>query len=161
MRSAVASIRFVGAISSPSVRHDGYSRGCRNQNSSFRELMAKSRLSPVDETVDAWGSRYASCLLRSQNVASARCRATAPMVCLPLIRPIGLTPPAAGIRDAVHQRAAPAPPCLRSAAAHAYERHLREILSKYVNYYNGTRTHLSLSKDAPEPSADSSTPSSI
>src|SRR5437879_10563260 len=31
------------------------------------------------------------------------------------------------------------------------ERHLREIPSKYVNYYNGTRTHLSLSKDAPEP----------
>jgi len=31
------------------------------------------------------------------------------------------------------------------------ERHLREILSKYVDYYNGTRTHLSLSKDAPEP----------
>jgi len=31
------------------------------------------------------------------------------------------------------------------------ERHLREILSKYVNYYNETRTHLSLSKDAPEP----------
>ena len=30
------------------------------------------------------------------------------------------------------------------------ERHLREILSKYGNYYNGTRTHLSLSKDAPE-----------
>jgi putative transposase len=30
------------------------------------------------------------------------------------------------------------------------ERHLREILSKYVDYYNGTRTHLSLSKDAPE-----------
>src|SRR5438128_8815820 len=26
------------------------------------------------------------------------------------------------------------------------ERHLREILSKYVDYYNGTRTHLSLSK---------------
>jgi len=25
------------------------------------------------------------------------------------------------------------------------ERHLREILSKYVDYYNGTRTHLSLS----------------
>jgi len=24
------------------------------------------------------------------------------------------------------------------------ERHLREILSKYVDYYNGTRTHLSL-----------------
>src|SRR4029453_11848352 len=35
MRPAVASIRFVGAISSPSVRHDGYSRGCRNQNSSL------------------------------------------------------------------------------------------------------------------------------
>ena len=31
------------------------------------------------------------------------------------------------------------------------ERHLREILSKYVDYYNGTRTHLSLSKDAPKP----------
>jgi hypothetical protein len=76
---AVASIRFVGAISSPSGRHDGYSRGCRNQNSSFRELMAKSRLSPVDETADDWGSRYVSCLLRSQYVASARCRATAPM----------------------------------------------------------------------------------
>jgi len=41
------------------------------------------------------------------------------MLCLPLIRPIGLTPPAAGIRDAVHQRAAPSPPCLRSAAAHS------------------------------------------
>ena len=31
------------------------------------------------------------------------------------------------------------------------EGHLREILSKYVDYYNGTRTHLSLSKDAPKP----------
>src|SRR5438552_4863061 len=31
------------------------------------------------------------------------------------------------------------------------ERHLLGILSKYVNYYNGTRTHLSLAKDAPEP----------
>jgi len=31
------------------------------------------------------------------------------------------------------------------------ERHLREILSKYVDYYNGTRTHLSLAKDAPTP----------
>jgi transposase InsO family protein len=30
------------------------------------------------------------------------------------------------------------------------ERHLREILSKYVDYYNRTRTHLSLTKDAPE-----------
>jgi putative transposase len=29
------------------------------------------------------------------------------------------------------------------------ERHLQGILSKYVNYYNGTRTHLSLAKDAP------------
>jgi hypothetical protein len=78
MLSSGASIRFVGAISSPSERHDGYSGGCRNQNSSFRELMAKSRLSPVDETADDWGSRYGSCLLRSQYVASARCRATAP-----------------------------------------------------------------------------------
>src|SRR5262245_21637632 len=31
------------------------------------------------------------------------------------------------------------------------ERHLREILAKYVDYYNGTPTHLSLVKDAPEP----------
>jgi putative transposase len=31
------------------------------------------------------------------------------------------------------------------------ERHLREILSKYVDYYNRTRTHLSLTKDPPEP----------
>jgi len=31
------------------------------------------------------------------------------------------------------------------------ERHLRGILSKYVDYYNGTRPHLSLAKDAPEP----------
>jgi putative transposase len=31
------------------------------------------------------------------------------------------------------------------------ERHLRLILSKYVDYYNDTRTHLSLAKDAPEP----------
>jgi transposase InsO family protein len=30
------------------------------------------------------------------------------------------------------------------------ERHLLGILSKYVDYYNGTRTHLSLAKDAPE-----------
>jgi len=31
------------------------------------------------------------------------------------------------------------------------ERHLRQILSKYIDYYNETRTHLSLSKDAPKP----------
>jgi transposase InsO family protein len=31
------------------------------------------------------------------------------------------------------------------------ERHLLGTLSKYVGYYNGTRTHLSLAKDAPEP----------
>jgi hypothetical protein len=31
------------------------------------------------------------------------------------------------------------------------KRHLREILSKYVDYYNGTRTHLSLSKGASKP----------
>lgn len=31
------------------------------------------------------------------------------------------------------------------------EGHLLGILSKYVDYYNGTRTHLSLAKDAPEP----------
>jgi len=29
--------------------------------------------------------------------------------------------------------------------------HLLGILSKYADYYNGTRTHLSLGKDAPEP----------
>jgi putative transposase len=31
------------------------------------------------------------------------------------------------------------------------ERHLRAILAKYVDYYNRSRTHLSLTKDAPEP----------
>jgi transposase InsO family protein len=31
------------------------------------------------------------------------------------------------------------------------ERHLLRILSKYLDYYNRTRTHLSLAKDAPEP----------
>src|SRR5205823_13534542 len=31
------------------------------------------------------------------------------------------------------------------------ERHLLGILSEYVDYYNGTRIHLSLVKDAPEP----------
>jgi transposase InsO family protein len=30
------------------------------------------------------------------------------------------------------------------------ERHLRRILSTYVDYYNRTRTHLALTKDAPE-----------
>jgi len=29
------------------------------------------------------------------------------------------------------------------------ERHLRHVLLSYMDYYNGTRTHLSLSKDAP------------
>jgi putative transposase len=31
------------------------------------------------------------------------------------------------------------------------ERHLRCVLSSYVDYYQGTRTHLSLDKDCPEP----------
>jgi transposase InsO family protein len=31
------------------------------------------------------------------------------------------------------------------------ERHLLRILAKYVEYYNETRTHLSLAKDAPTP----------
>jgi transposase InsO family protein len=31
------------------------------------------------------------------------------------------------------------------------ERHLLGILAEYVAYYNDTRTHLSLAKDAPEP----------
>ena len=30
------------------------------------------------------------------------------------------------------------------------ERHLRRVLSSYVDYYHGTRTHLSLDKDCPE-----------
>jgi len=38
-------------------------------------------------------------------------------LCLPLILPFGLMPPAAGIRDAVHRRAAPSPLCPDSAAA--------------------------------------------
>lgn len=31
------------------------------------------------------------------------------------------------------------------------ERHLLRILSDYVRYYNGARTHLALGKDPPEP----------
>jgi transposase InsO family protein len=31
------------------------------------------------------------------------------------------------------------------------ERHLRRILSTYIDYYHRTRTHLSLDKDCPEP----------
>src|SRR5262249_13221365 len=42
-----------------------------------------------------------------------------PNLCLPLIRPVRLMPPAAGIRDAVHRRAAPSPLCPDSAAAQA------------------------------------------
>ena len=30
------------------------------------------------------------------------------------------------------------------------ERHLRRMMKRYVRYYNGTRTHLSLGKDAPQ-----------
>jgi hypothetical protein len=30
------------------------------------------------------------------------------------------------------------------------ERHLRRVLSSYVDYYQGTRTHLSLDKDCPD-----------
>jgi transposase InsO family protein len=33
------------------------------------------------------------------------------------------------------------------------EAHLRQILTMYASYYNGTRTHLSLDKDAPIPRA--------
>ena len=31
------------------------------------------------------------------------------------------------------------------------ERHLRRVLSSYVDYYHGSRTHLSLKKDSPDP----------
>jgi hypothetical protein len=31
------------------------------------------------------------------------------------------------------------------------QRHLRRVLSSYVDYYHGTRTHLSLGKDSPDP----------
>ncbi len=31
------------------------------------------------------------------------------------------------------------------------ERHLRRVLSSYLDYYHRTRTHLSLDKDCPEP----------
>jgi transposase InsO family protein len=33
------------------------------------------------------------------------------------------------------------------------ERHLRHVLLSYLKYYNETRTHLSLEKDAPVPRA--------
>ena len=31
------------------------------------------------------------------------------------------------------------------------ESHLRRVLSSYVDYYQSTRTHLSLDKDCPDP----------
>ena len=33
------------------------------------------------------------------------------------------------------------------------ERHLRRVLKEYLAYYHGSRTHLGLEKDAPEPRA--------
>ena len=33
------------------------------------------------------------------------------------------------------------------------ERHLRRLLRSYLKYYHGSRTHLALRKDAPEPRA--------
>ena len=36
------------------------------------------------------------------------------------------------------------------------ERHLKRILSDYIDYYNGDRTHLSLEKDAPDSRDDQS-----
>jgi hypothetical protein len=33
------------------------------------------------------------------------------------------------------------------------EQHIRRILREYLEYYHGSRTHLSLDKDAPEPRA--------
>ena len=33
------------------------------------------------------------------------------------------------------------------------EQHLRRVLREYLEYYHGSRTHLSLDKDAPEPRA--------
>ena len=37
------------------------------------------------------------------------------------------------------------------------EQHLRRILRKYLEYYHGSRTHLALDKDAPEPREQEST----
>ena len=34
-----------------------------------------------------------------------------------------------------------------------HERHVRRLLKKYLAYYHGSRTHLGLNKDAPEPRA--------
>jgi putative transposase len=31
------------------------------------------------------------------------------------------------------------------------ERHLRRVLARYLSYYHGARTHLSLEKDSPTP----------
>ena len=31
------------------------------------------------------------------------------------------------------------------------ERHLRRVLARYMSYYHGARTHLSLEKDSPTP----------
>ena len=47
MLAPVASSRFVGAISSPSERHDGYSGGCRNQKSELPGAHGEVALIPV------------------------------------------------------------------------------------------------------------------
>jgi transposase InsO family protein len=41
------------------------------------------------------------------------------------------------------------------------ECHLRHLLQSYLNYYNETRTHLSLDKDAPVSRADAETGSQL
>ncbi|MFL6301992.1 MAG: hypothetical protein ACJ72H_00490, partial [Candidatus Sulfotelmatobacter sp.] len=45
------------------------------------------------------------------------------------------------------------PTGVRRSCRGAWRRHLRHLLQSYLQYYNDTRTHLSLDKDAPIPRA--------
>jgi hypothetical protein len=84
-RSVASESGLVGVISSPSVRHEGMPKACRNQISdltSFCELRLSPRAHAFGDEmarVIGAGSRYASRRVRIQYAASARCRATAPI----------------------------------------------------------------------------------
>ena len=72
--------RFVGVISSPSLRHDDVPKRCRNHRFELQRAhdICRAYLF-VDEIAPFFGSLYCSPFFSIQYVDSARCRATAPM----------------------------------------------------------------------------------
>lgn len=63
----------------PEELHEGAPKACRNQTTSLEGSVASRAYAFVDASVLRLGSWYDSSLLRTQYVASGRCRATAPM----------------------------------------------------------------------------------